>query len=83
MYHVVITVTNRPPQKTVTCSLVPNAGFKYGHHGRCYMNKKEEILKMSKDIDGLTVSMHKPIDRKDDIYTKTIIAKVACSDDIV
>ena len=36
------------------------------------MNKKEEILKMSKDIDGLTVSMHKPIDREDDIYTKTI-----------
>ena len=36
------------------------------------MNKKEEILEMSKDIDGLTVSMHKPIDREDDLYTKTI-----------
>ena len=36
------------------------------------MDKKEEILKLSKDIDGLTLSMHKPIDREDDIYTKTI-----------
>ena len=36
------------------------------------MNKKKEILKMSKDIDGLTAVMHKQIKDEDDIYIKTI-----------
>ena len=40
------------------------------------MNKKEEILKLSKDIDGLTAVMHKQINDEDDIYIKTIKSKV-------
>tara|TARA_Y100000114_G_scaffold109806_1_gene103376 strand:+ start:577 stop:861 length:285 start_codon:yes stop_codon:yes gene_type:complete len=36
------------------------------------MDQKKEILKMSKDIDGLTAVMHKQINGEDDIYIKTI-----------
>ena len=40
------------------------------------MKKAEEVLKMSRDIDGLTAVMHKQINSEDDIYIKTIKSKV-------
>jgi|TARA_R100001463_G_scaffold6261_4_gene20646 hypothetical protein len=40
------------------------------------MKKAEEVLKMSRDIDGLTAVMHKQINGEDDIYIKTIKSKV-------
>ena len=35
-------------------SYVLIAGLTYGLHGRCYMDRKKEILEMSKDMDWPT-----------------------------